>query len=441
MRVKFNTARQNTVFKFAIASLLPRSTAILAAFVLTPLIIGRLGFTNFGVWTLATLIPTLLASYDFGITYGLINEMSKTYQRDRHFRNEKIRLGDTQRLLLMISSLWFIVGSSSIFLYVFGGGGKSEDDPGKLFISLLIALCIFVLGIPSSLWQRVQLASERGHEYVAWEGAGKVLSFLLSLLVLFTFPNLYALIIVTLLPNVVASYINAKFFVKRNFGQVGFKVKGSLRDVIERNHSLFNSGKYFVVFQIAYLISTAIDPYMINQFLGTNDVSYLSLARRPFDVLPLIVTLYSTALWPVFNRLNAGGKVGELVKLMRRIAWISSAILIAVCFALIIFSEPLYNLLSHGKAHILPVDLFWISIRTIALTLATIFNNYLNAIDYLRQQAWVQTVAAGVTVVAKIDENFSDKLKLWVANENRVNVDFGNETEKIVADMVSQYAR
>ena len=47
----------------------------------------------------------------------------------------------------------------------------------------------------------------------------------------------------------------------------------------------------------------------------------------------------------------------------------------------------------------------------------------------------------GVTVVAKIDENFSDKLKLWVANENRVNVSFGNETEKIVADMVSQYAR
>lgn len=47
----------------------------------------------------------------------------------------------------------------------------------------------------------------------------------------------------------------------------------------------------------------------------------------------------------------------------------------------------------------------------------------------------------GVPVVTKIDETFSEKLKLWVANENKVSVNFADETKKIIADMVSQYAR
>jgi uncharacterized protein (TIGR00661 family) len=47
----------------------------------------------------------------------------------------------------------------------------------------------------------------------------------------------------------------------------------------------------------------------------------------------------------------------------------------------------------------------------------------------------------GVPIVAKIDETFSDMLKLWVDNKSRVAVDFANDTEKIVANMVSQYAQ
>lgn len=47
----------------------------------------------------------------------------------------------------------------------------------------------------------------------------------------------------------------------------------------------------------------------------------------------------------------------------------------------------------------------------------------------------------GVTVVARINRHFALKLKLWVANKNNVTVQFNNETETIVANMVKKYAK
>ncbi|TAH03770.1 MAG: glycosyl transferase [Sphingobacteriales bacterium] len=46
----------------------------------------------------------------------------------------------------------------------------------------------------------------------------------------------------------------------------------------------------------------------------------------------------------------------------------------------------------------------------------------------------------GVTVVTRINRHFAGKLKLWVANKNKVAVNFIDETEAIVANMVKKYA-
>lgn len=46
----------------------------------------------------------------------------------------------------------------------------------------------------------------------------------------------------------------------------------------------------------------------------------------------------------------------------------------------------------------------------------------------------------GVTVVARIDRHFADKLKIWVANKDSVTVNFADETETIIANMVKKYA-
>lgn len=47
----------------------------------------------------------------------------------------------------------------------------------------------------------------------------------------------------------------------------------------------------------------------------------------------------------------------------------------------------------------------------------------------------------GVTVVTRINRHFAGKLELWVASSSKVSVNFKNETEVIVANMVNKYAK
>lgn len=47
----------------------------------------------------------------------------------------------------------------------------------------------------------------------------------------------------------------------------------------------------------------------------------------------------------------------------------------------------------------------------------------------------------GVTVVEAIDQNFTKRINTWIKDDNRVWVDFPDETAQIVHDMVARYAK
>ncbi|MDV6375391.1 hypothetical protein [Deinococcus arenicola] len=208
---------------------------------------------QYGIWALSTLIPTLISSPDLGITFGIVNNISRTYIEKGSIISEKMRLEGLNRLLILIAIGWFIVGGVILASYTFLGDNGDNSD--QLFVALLLALSIFVFGIPTTLWSRVQLAMERGHESLHWEGIGKIVSFIGSLLVLLFFPNLFLLIVMTTLPTVIAAYINANIFRRNTLytnNLILEKIK-SVAETIKDNYSTLNTGAYFLLAQIAYL--------------------------------------------------------------------------------------------------------------------------------------------------------------------------------------------
>lgn len=394
--------RNSSILKYGLTNLLPRSVGILITLIVTPLAISRLGVLEYGLWALATLVPNLVSSPDLGITNGVVNEVARTHQRDGHLKSERGRLLGLRKLLGLIALVWLALGAGGLAVYVFAGG-TDDVAPFKVYTALLLALTIYVVGIPPTLWNKAQLAQERGHEYLAWEGAGKVTSLVASVLVLLLFPNLYLLIIATMLPSVVASLINSWRYQRSELGPPIAGERGpSLRQIIGENRAVFSAGKFFVLFQIAFLLGTALDPFIVKHLLGTRDVAYLTLARRPFDALPLAVTLFSTALWPVFYRLNAANQVGQIRRLLLRIGSGSVSLLALLSAAIIVFSEPLYRYLGSGVVAIRVSDLAWIALYISSATVVIVCNNYLNAMHLLRQQAFVQVGAAVVGLICKV---------------------------------------
>ncbi|MFC4639987.1 lipopolysaccharide biosynthesis protein [Deinococcus hohokamensis] len=393
---RLQALRSSSVVKYGLANLLPRGVALLGAIILTPLAVSRLGVVDYGIWVLATLIPSLISTPDFGITYGVVNEVARTYQRDGHIAAERERLLGLNRLLNWIAAGWLVVGGLGISAYVFSGQGGEQAI--RMFAAMLLALIIFTFGISTTLWSRAQLAMERGHEAINWEGAGKVVSFVASLAVLLLVPNLLLLVVVTLLPNVLAAYLNALTFRRTTFGPASTLPAEGLRQIIRRNRVVLRAGQYFLMGQVAYLIGLALDPFLVNAFLSTSDVTYLSVARRPFETLPLIVTLFSTSLWPVFHRLNETGQAAQLARVMGRLMGGTLAVLLILSGTIIALHGPLYAFLGGGQVQPQAVDLMWIAARISGGTLLIVISNYLYAVELVRLQSFLLLGSALVTL-------------------------------------------
>ncbi|OLV15848.1 lipopolysaccharide biosynthesis protein [Deinococcus marmoris] len=402
LKLKLDTLKINSVFKYGMANILPRSVALFGALLLTPLAISRLGIADYGIWVLATLIPTLILAPDFGITYGLVNEISKIFLKYRSIASQKLRLLNLNKLLKYIAFGWLSLGLIIAGFYTVQSGSGAQSP--RLFVSLCLSLATFSISIPATLWARTQLGIERGHEALRWEGIGKLASFLISLLILLFVPNLYLFIIATLLPTTICAIINGFVFRNKTFGKSNQHRENldSLKQIMRDESELISSGHYFFIAQVAYLIGLALDPFIINYFLDSKEVAYYSIIRRPFDALPLIITLFSTGLWPVFNKLNEMNQIFQLRSIINRLFMFSIIMLFISSSLIILFKFYLYGFIGNNKITPYESDIFWIALQTLGVTIFIICNNYLYAVNLIKLQSIILLISACISVLIKI---------------------------------------
>lgn len=388
----------SSVAKYGIASIFTRGIAILSTIILTPLIIGNLGNTGYAIWFLSTLIPTVIAFPDLGISNGVINRVTIIFRKEGNIDSLTGTLKDLQSILVFLGLFWLIIGTVAILAYC----SLAFKNPEPIFLhSLWLALLIFCLGVPPVLWSKVQLALERGHENVVWEGIGKVSALILSLAVVNFSLDVRYLVITTLFPPVFFLYVNAWIFTSKlpnNF----LSNHDTIRNKIGKNIEIIKDGGYFTLIQLAFVLGFALDNFLIGYFLSMDAVSYSSILRRPFDALPLVVTLFSTALWPVFNRLQASGQYRKSIFVLSGL-FIWSGILISLLSYIIFYwREEIYGFLGNNNIDISKWDIFWVSFKTLIVTLTIIIQNYISAIGLIKQQAWIQISSAVASLAVVI---------------------------------------
>lgn len=387
------------VLRYGFASIIPRGLAIATALLLMPLTIDRLGVREYAIWLLATQIPSLVASPDLGIGQAVINDLSATYRRYGNLTSERRRLLGVTRLLGVLAVAWFVAGAVGAGIY---STLVASNQFLHVFAALAIGLLCFVSGIPASIWPRAQLAQERGHVGVLWEGIGKLGALICCLLVLFAAPNVLLLIVAFLLPTTLSLWINATIFIRGTFSRTEECEKPSLREALRENMRSVRIGRLFVVMQLGYLISTALDPYLVNWFLSPGGVTAWSVTKRPFDLMPLAVSLYSTALWPVFSRLHADRAYRSAKWLILGTTCSSAAIVIVGGIAVYQFSGPLYGYLGAGVVNVHPGDLLWFTVSAVASATSMVLAIFLNGVGAIRAQAYMLVASACLISVLKV---------------------------------------
>lgn len=388
---------KNSVVLYGIASIFTRGLSIIITIVLTPLIIRQLGSTMYGIWFMATLIPTIIAFPDFGISNGIINRVTRTKVDGGNISTIASELLQVEYLLKIVGLIWLVLGALGIVVY----SNSYHDNQQRWLILqvLLISLIMFCFGVSPNLWSKIQLALERGHESVFWEGIGKASSLVMSILALNFWKDVRILALATLLPPLLSSLVNAYRF-KNSISLMPKQL--FLKDInliLKSNWETLSNGMYFTLIQLAFVIGFALDPFLISRLVSVEALSYISVARRPFDALPLVITLFSTALWPVFFRLQADGEIRRVANIIiGLIVWATSTIGL-ISWGLIAFKDEIFGFLGQNQFIVQHNDLIWISIKTWAVTIVIIINNYLSSANIIREQAYTQTISAVVSIV------------------------------------------
>ena len=153
--------------------------------------------------------------------------------------------------------------------------------------------------------------------------------------------------------------------------------------------------------EVAYLVGTALDPYLVGGVLGPSKVVYVNIAGRPFAFLPLFVMLFVPALWPVFARIHAQGNRGRLRSLVVGTALGGAASVCLGAVIIILAREPIFGFLSAGQLQPSVIDLLSITLLGAASVVANVMSTLLNAIDGVRSQAIILVAAASVSLLLK----------------------------------------
>lgn len=395
------TLTQHSVLRYGAASLLPRGLAIFTAIALTPLALERLGPVEYAYWILATQIPSLMIAPDLGLGQGVINEMTDVHLREQSLRSQQKRLAGLVKLLAVVALVWFGLGTAVSVLYVLNVT-SSDDAAWLLLTALAISLACFTSSIPATILARAQLAQELGHRALIWEGGSKIITLISSAATLLLFPNLLLLVLAYMLPLTAGVWLNALSFCRYEFGGAARERSPRLRHALAENRHVFKLGKYFVVLQICYVLSIALDPFLINALLSADDVTYFSVTRRPYEMLPLVVALFSTSLWPVFIRLRGAAQWRRLRVLTFGVTGFGG-LAVAILGVLITFwAGTIYSFLGRGFVDPSMSDLLWVALHVTASAVVMVLTVYLNSASIVRQQAMVMVGATVLVVAVKL---------------------------------------
>ena len=177
----------HSVIRYGVASAFPRAVAAFTALVMAPLGVEQLGTSGYGVWVLATQVPSLVVSPDLGLGQGVTTELVLTFSRTGSSDSAQSRLYAIRRILQFVAAGWLVIGVLAAFVYT--RSDSSSPNSGIVFLCLSVAVVCFVAGVPSTIWRRAQLAQERGATGMVWEGLGKSCSLAACVGLLYFWPN------------------------------------------------------------------------------------------------------------------------------------------------------------------------------------------------------------------------------------------------------------
>lgn len=306
-------------------------------FFLAPYIVGRLGTSKYGVWTLVVSLTGYFGMLDLGIRSSVGRFVARHLARN-----------DDQSVNRTISSAFAILGAGgmlalivSIILNLSFGVFKVEPSLESAARSaLLISGLTIGLALPMGVFGAVLISLERFDVMTAVNVAGALTRAALTLLVLKLGYGLVALAIITLAVGT-CEYGAMAICAKRLYRPLRLSWKtidsASCRE-------LFGFGIYRFFWIVANQMIFFTDSTVIGIFLSAGAITYFAIPGSLINYGRNIVSLATDALYPVATRLDSKNDLSGLRELQISGTRLSLLIALPLCLGYVFLGKQFITL-------------------------------------------------------------------------------------------------
>lgn len=377
-----------------------RGTMLLSSFLYVPATIHYLGPERYGLWVAMTSVITLLSFADCGMGFSLMNDIAYSIGRGSDGSAHKA-ISSTFFVLSAIAVLGCLVFTTASFFIpwqaVFHTRTALQATEAAHATEAIVIGFLFTL--PFTTVQRVQAAHQEGYRTQSWEIGGVLLSLVALLGAIHIHAGLAVLAIAFSSGPLLATVLNwVEYFGVRRPSE--FPRVSSFDFQLARR--IAREGWYFLILQFAGIAVFSLDSFIILHYFGEEAFGKYSLVYKLFQVAPALAGVWLAALWPAYAEAIARGDRKWVRHTLLRSTLLGALGTGVVSAGVAVLARPVIHIWTGAEVAPTPWLLAGLAVFSVILVGTSSVAVYLSGSNYIKGQAIMAAVHAGVSVVLKM---------------------------------------
>lgn len=367
--------------------------SVISGLIYTPWLISIIGQADFGLFTLATSLITMV-TIDLGLSSAVTRFVSK-YRSENNIAGIERFMGIVYKLYIALALVFLLVlvgvyfNVDAIFLKL------TEEELGKVKILLAIAGLYAVISFPFQPLDGLLFSGEWFIFHKTTALISKVLNIVLMVAALLLGYGLFALVIVNALVGLVLILLKLYFLKKNDWHAVAWKTFD-----IPLVKEIFSFSLWVMVVSLAQRLILNITPSILGITSGSKEIAIFSAAMTIEGYVWTFATVLGGMFLPRVAKMIYGEKAGpqEIQELMIKVGRIQFILLGAIVSVFIVEGKGFFlNWLGPDfeKSYLITVLLILPGLITIPQEIAS---TTLVASNKVKFNAYSKIVIAGISV-------------------------------------------
>jgi O-antigen/teichoic acid export membrane protein len=374
-----------------------KGLSVVISFLLVPLSITFLGVENYGLWLTIFSFISWFTFFDFGIGNGLRNKLSQALAiNDRVLAKQLV---STAYFIMLVVILILIALFLSVSNFVDWNGifkYTGNENLNKLF---QIAFVVFAINLVLKMVTSVFFADQKP----SFSGFIHFISQLIVLIAVYIIMqsehvSLLSYTMIIFFSQFAVLFLSNIFVFQNKFTFMAPHIS-SVR--IKHCKDIFNLGFGFFIIQMCVVIIYSTDNFIINFFLGAEQVTIYNVALKYFMILTMFMNIILTPYWSAFTNAFELKDYNWIKNSFNKLTTFSF-IVGSFVIIMVLFSEQMYYFWI-GDAVSVP---FILSICIGASTFVKVFNlnsiMLINGFGKIRMQLIIGVLSAIINIPLSI---------------------------------------